>query len=523
MANGTPMREQIAAELWPILRFPFQLLAIGLAVLVLCWLFSQVNLPVLGGVVQALSSTTGAIALLIFLVGLAFAGFLWWLTGRFFHLLSTGNLSAEQAAALKELPMALPEGTVRAVLALIVGVIGLPILLFSKTLDLSDAIAGYVNGIIIGVFSFYFGTRSAGVSTQAVNQIGAAQREAGKAIAVADQARQDAASSQSLLTEVTRASAFGTALDQLQRHVGLASALVNTIGPALPAGLLPAGLKDLLGTAQSVLADVSGRGVTSDTASQSDFDSVVGAVTGLIGSGGTGTSSIGSLLQLAAKLLPAAAIPALGPVAGIATLLGVGWRLGSAEFQRWRARVLAAPFATGLVEFGTLTAEEALEKLDDAPLFHQAFTPVRNDPELGAFLADAVLRDDAAARIWNRYGNATNDHASLFTSQQAVSQGLTEYRTLLVDDRSRRDVDGATTKSVVDALETAQIDAIKPGTPDAVSPDVVNAIIRAAGAASASQTADPPAQASFDALVTLVGAARVAKIDLPLALTELRP
>jgi hypothetical protein len=52
---------------------------------------------------------------------------------------------------------------------------------------------------------------------------------------------------------------------------------------------------------------------------------------------------------------------------------------------------------------------------------------------------------------------------------------------------------------------------------------VVNAIIRAAGAASASQTADPPAQASFDALVTLVGTARAAKIDLPLALTELRP
>jgi hypothetical protein len=173
------------------------------------------------------------------------------------------------------------------------------------------------------------------------------------------------------------------------------------------------------------------------------------------------------------------------------------------------------------VEFGTLTAEEALLKLNDAPLFRQAFTPVLNDPELGAFLADTVLRDDAVARIWARYGNATNDHASLFASQQDVSRGLTEYRNVLLDDRSRKDVDSGAVNDVAQVLASAQSDAVKPAAPGAISMDSVNALIRLAGQASSSGTADRRAEAAFDALITLVGAARAAKIDLPQALAEL--
>ena len=55
------------------------------------------------------------------------------------------------------------------------------------------------------------------------------------------------------------------------------------------------------------------------------------------------------------------------------------------------------------------------------------------------------------------------------------------------------------------------------------SVDAVNALIKAAGDASAA--ADPAkqnAEAAFDALVTLVGQARVNKIDFPTALAELR-
>jgi hypothetical protein len=100
------------------------------------------------------------IAGLIFLVGLAFAGFLWWLAARSFALLGQPGTTPEHLAALRDMPMALPEGTVRAILALIVGVVGLPLLLFAAALNLSDAVAGYVNGIIAGVFGYYFGARA---------------------------------------------------------------------------------------------------------------------------------------------------------------------------------------------------------------------------------------------------------------------------------------------------------------------------------------------------------------------------
>jgi len=92
------------------------------------------------------------IGMMIFLIGIGFAAFLWWLAARSFALVANPAIGPERLAGLRDLPLALPEGTVRALLALIVGVIGLPLLLFSKTLGLTDAIAGYVNGIVTGVF-----------------------------------------------------------------------------------------------------------------------------------------------------------------------------------------------------------------------------------------------------------------------------------------------------------------------------------------------------------------------------------
>ncbi|NDG50871.1 MAG: hypothetical protein EBY30_17995, partial [Rhodospirillales bacterium] len=111
------------------------------------------------------------IAGLIFLVGLAFAGFLWWLAARSFALLGQPGTTPEHIAALRDLPMGLPEGTVRAILALIVGVVGLPLLLFAAALNLSDAVAGYVNGIIAGVFGYYFGARATTPDAQANRRV----------------------------------------------------------------------------------------------------------------------------------------------------------------------------------------------------------------------------------------------------------------------------------------------------------------------------------------------------------------
>ena len=52
--------------------------------------------------------------------------------------------------------------------------IGLPLLLFSQALSLNDATAGYVNGIIAGVFGYYFGARSTAGDAATTRRLGEA-------------------------------------------------------------------------------------------------------------------------------------------------------------------------------------------------------------------------------------------------------------------------------------------------------------------------------------------------------------
>src|SRR5207244_10934412 len=98
----------------------------------------------------------------VFAAGIGLVVMLWWISARFFRLLESGLIDGATVAAIRDLPMGLPEGTVRAVLALIVAMIGLPVLVFQGVLDLDAEIAGYVNGILACVFAFYFGTRTTG-------------------------------------------------------------------------------------------------------------------------------------------------------------------------------------------------------------------------------------------------------------------------------------------------------------------------------------------------------------------------
>ena len=132
------------------------------------------GLPPLSALLAPSGSPAQFAALLVFLIGVAFAAFLWWLAARSFAFLRDPRTTPEQLASLRELPLAPPEGTVRALLALIVGVVGLPLLLFSQALALNDATAGYVNGIIAGVFGYYFGARSTAADAATTRRLGEA-------------------------------------------------------------------------------------------------------------------------------------------------------------------------------------------------------------------------------------------------------------------------------------------------------------------------------------------------------------
>ncbi|WP_421993129.1 hypothetical protein, partial [Roseococcus sp.] len=361
---------------------------------------------------EALLAAPGSLAaLLVFLVGIGFAVFLWWLASRCFLLLRDPATTPEQIAALRDLPLALPEGTVRAVLALIVGVIGLPLLLFSQTLALNDAIAGYVNGIIAGVFGFYFGARSTTPEAQAARRLGDAlegQHRANEVLRSSEAAARDAAA------QAGQPSRIAEAMASLERHLAVARLLVQRFGPALPAGVISAQADSWLDQAEQALGAARALGGQADPAA---LQTAAATLTGRDG-------PLASLLRAAAPLLPAAAG---GPLAGVAMLLGLGWNLGSAAWRRFRAQLLDAPHDPALFEPGAITPASAELRLAHAPIFARLFTPRLAEAGFLAGLLDTCLREDAADRLWARYPG--------FASPAEAAQGLADFRRALLEER----------------------------------------------------------------------------------------
>jgi hypothetical protein len=387
------------------LHTPLKILLIGLAAVAVLLAARLAGLGL--GPIQTAPASLAAV--LVFLVGIGFAAFLWWLASRCFTLLRDPATTPEQMAALRDLPLALPEGTVRALLALIVGVIGLPLLLFSQSLALNDAIAGYVNGIIAGVFGYYFGARSTGPEAQNVRRLGEAlesQTRANEALRQSEAAARAAAENR----EPTEA------LARLERHIGTARLLVQRIGPALPAGLIPREAEAALTQAEQVLASAR---------TLPDLGAIQAATAALTGA----TGPLPALLRAAAPLLPAAAG---GPLAGVALLLGLGWSLGAAAWRRFRARLLEAPHDPTLFEPGAITPASAEIRLAQAPIFARLFTPRLAEPGFLAGLLDVCLRPDAAALLWARYPG--------FAHPEEAAEALSEFRHTLLEERVEADL-----------------------------------------------------------------------------------
>lgn len=457
-----------------LLILPLKILLSGLTALLILGLGQRagLHLPSLTAAPQSLA------AFLVFFVGIGFAAFLWWLASRCFALLRDPATTPEQMAALRDLPLALPEGTVRALLALIVGIIGLPLLLFSQTLALNDAIAGYVNGIIAGVFGYYFGARSTTPEAQAARRMGDAlqtEQRTNEALRASEAAAREAAA------QAGQPSQVGEAMARLERHLGVARILVQRIGPALPAGLIPPQAGAILAQAEQALGAAR---------SLPDLAALQAATAALTGRDGP----LPALLRAAAPLLPMAAG---GALAGIALLLGLGWNLGSAAWRRFRARLLDAPHDPAIFEPGAITPASAELRLACAPIFARIFATRTAEPGFLAGLLDACLRPDAAERLWARFPG--------FANPAEAAEGLAEFRRTLLDESVEADFAPDLVARVVQSLGGAA-----PG----LRPD-------AAARPALPQAGPEEAQAALQALTLLLGELRENHTDPVPLLREL--
>jgi hypothetical protein len=506
-------QSDLRSEAWKAFRLPFQILANGAVILLIIKGAQWLHVPGFQTFVSGLNQGNAAstlIALLIFLVGLGFATFLWWLCSRYFQLLTGTSATPEVLAGLRDLPLALPEGTIRAVLALIVAVVGLPLLLFSNALGLRDAIAGYLNGIITGVFAFYFGTRAAGADKQTARQAvrmlenvqnqnsGLATENAG----LKDQTQDLQKKVESATTE-TRSSRLVQELDRVDRQLAVADTIVNLLGPALPEGLIPQGLADLVKTAHTT-ADNAHKLVDGNI-TEDNVQSVAKVADSLIQA-----LPLKGLLSTAAGSLPL--IAGVPPLGAAALVLGIGWQLGSAAYRRWRARVLGAPYEPRLIDFGQVTGTSAQTRMNDCPIFHKAFAKEQSP----AFFTElvAMMQDDHAPdRIWEKYGN----DPSMFASRGEMQAGLDEFRLALLADQSAQDVTDQQITSVSQSLSSAGL-GIEPGK---VRVEDMNRLIGSVRKDGSGDVQALQATAALHALVVLIGQMRDLKIDPLKVIAEL--
>lgn len=481
-------------------KLPIQILTVGLAVVILlktAQLLGISDFVSLGGADAPDGPRRQALlaAFLVFLVGIGVGVFAWWLAGKFFSVLSDPSVPQERVASLRELPLALPEGTVRALLALIVGLVGLPILLFSNALELKAEIAGYINGIIMSVFAFYFGTRAGSGDVQTTRQLaGTLSTVQGAAREAEARATQAEGRLSTAVADAERPNRLQDAIAKVDRHLAAAEVLVNVFGPQLPKGLIGDNAAEIIRRARGVAEGA--KAIAGGDISESTVESVLKAGRDIV----SGTPMSG-LLAKAAGALPA--IGGLTPIAGVALVVSLGWQLGSREYVRWKARVLAAPYESKLIDFGVITPTSARIRIKDCPIFSSVFKEKMEEDGFFSTLVNVVASDDASKKLWELYGA----EGSLFESREQMQAGLDEFRRALLADQSSKDIKDETISVVAGNLSIT-----------APSVDAVNRVIDAGIRADATDEE----KAALEALVSLVGNLREKKVDPARLISEVQ-
>jgi hypothetical protein len=331
---------------------------------------------------------------------LAFVALVAWGLGRYaaalradFVRLAAEAPPADRLAAFRDLPAGLPEGSVRAALAVAIVLLCLPALVLSQALGLGGT--GELGTILGGVIGFYFGSRGAGEaegrrrSDPPARPVPAAAPPS-QAAAVLEAAAQAAPAVEAAFRQATPVSVAAA--------LAAASQAVEAAGEE--AGFPPQ-LRQVLRTAQAA------------TEAAAAVDQALDAPEAGLG------AALGPVLRAFA------AVPLLGATpAGLAGGLLLGaWQaaaVGRAHHARWMARVLDRPVPPEALPDGAWDGEAARALLSESPV-------------LAAALADRIAPDapqetaaTALARLLEADGAAwlSAEHPGLGAEAEAAVAAL---------------------------------------------------------------------------------------------------
>lgn len=347
--------------------------------------------------------------LLLIIVGAIF--YMQTLQKRFFN----GCVQNNQLQKFFEAPAGLPEGTVRSVLALMIVAVSLYFIVFQFYFSSEpDKIPEGLMTLLTAVVTFYFAQRASAqaaggaMAKQAEGLLG--QRDA----AVKEQQKTKADSIMSKVhkaLQVTQAASAFLPEKQRKQYEALA-------------GKLQTGLA----TAESLIkGDNPGEAANLASGALSEF--------------GRGNP----MFQAVAKALPeftrvlGVSVPALGL---ITSLVGIGVKIGTARYERWKQRILQAPIAAATLKVQQIDGLMAESLFRGNPVLARAFASElgAGDGAALATIAEDFLKTDTD-KLWNTY--RADGSKQRFDSQDEFEKTVQVFRRLFVDDELRPYVDAA--------------------------------------------------------------------------------
>jgi hypothetical protein len=343
----------------------------------------------------------GTVIVLFAIIGM-FVGYMFYLQKKFLEACR----KSEQLNTFLLAPVGLPSGSVRAVVALIVVCFALyliTIAAFKPGVRFPEALAAILSSII----GFYYGSRTAvkGAEESARTAVKDVQESRDRAVKDRDRDRYETLAGK--VRKGLRLSRLAVEIlpEKLRRKY---DGILDGLQTGLAEAERLAGREEIVEAARE--AGQAFESFKKDNPVRDTVQKAVSSFTRVLG----------------------------GTVPGIAVagaVIGVGSRLAGLAYQKWKARILQAPFSPAIAPLEVVDASTGFTLLLKSPIFKEAFASELQQN-------DRPFMERAAKRFLQQNGQQLwSEHKDRFDSREEFELGLEQFRRAAADLELARDIE----------------------------------------------------------------------------------
>ncbi len=346
--------------------------------------------------------TYGTLAILVIIIA-GMLGYMWALQRRYF----SGCKDEKQMTLFSQSPAGLPTGTIRSMIAFSVVILSLYFISLQVLGVVETSFPEALGSLLGAVIGFYFGSRSSGPADSGMlKQVDEMKQQRDTAVAEKD----------------------GDKANELLKKAKKGVSLTKKVLKYLPEEHQKK-YEKLVGKLEQgvdVAEKLNKSGMVSDAVNkaQETFKDFVTE------------NPVKDLIKKAAASFKLALGVSLPQVALITTVVGVGAGLAGLAYQKWKARILHAPFSPAELPLKTIDANTGFSLLVASPIFKKAFMQELqdNDRPFMQSMIDLCIKESDTNAIYTKY----KDH---FDSRELFEQGLIEFRHNAADRELKEFID----------------------------------------------------------------------------------